>query len=86
MKQSLHMLARDWRSGELRVLALALVIAVAALLREAVPHSFSNRDVAHQSFANSSLSCSNELSSHAASRTIGTYYDPRPEGFRLCHN
>ncbi|HYT47681.1 MAG TPA: hypothetical protein VEL04_04630, partial [Burkholderiales bacterium] len=31
MKQSLHMLARDWRSGELRVLALALVIAVASV-------------------------------------------------------
>jgi putative ABC transport system permease protein len=31
VKQSLHMLARDWRSGELRVLALALVIAVASV-------------------------------------------------------
>ena len=31
MRQSLHMLARDWRSGELRVLALALVIAVASV-------------------------------------------------------
>ena len=31
MKQSLRMLARDWRAGELRVLAGALVIAVAAI-------------------------------------------------------
>ena len=31
MKQALRMLARDWRAGELRVLAGALVIAVAAI-------------------------------------------------------
>ena len=31
MTQSLRMLARDWRAGELRVLAMALVIAVAAI-------------------------------------------------------
>lgn len=31
MRQSLAMLARDWRAGELRVLAAALVIAVAAI-------------------------------------------------------
>ena len=31
MKQALRMLARDWRAGELRVLAMALVIAVAAI-------------------------------------------------------
>ncbi|HEU5178687.1 MAG TPA: FtsX-like permease family protein, partial [Burkholderiales bacterium] len=31
MRQSLRMLARDWRAGELRVLAMALVIAVAAI-------------------------------------------------------
>src|SRR6185503_5508186 len=31
VRQSLRMLARDWRAGELRVLAMALVIAVAAI-------------------------------------------------------
>jgi putative ABC transport system permease protein len=31
MKQAMRMLARDWRAGELRVLAMALVIAVAAI-------------------------------------------------------
>lgn len=31
MRQSLRMLARDWRAGELRVLALALTVAVAAI-------------------------------------------------------
>ncbi len=31
MRQALKMLARDWRAGELRVLALALVIAVASV-------------------------------------------------------
>src|SRR4051812_45432038 len=31
MSQALRMLARDWRAGELRVLAMALVIAVAAI-------------------------------------------------------
>ncbi|HEY7239137.1 MAG TPA: FtsX-like permease family protein [Burkholderiales bacterium] len=31
MRQALRMLARDWRAGELRVLALALVIAVASV-------------------------------------------------------
>ena len=31
LKQSLRMLARDWRAGELRVLAGALVIAVASI-------------------------------------------------------
>jgi putative ABC transport system permease protein len=31
VKQSLLMLARDWRAGELRILALALVIAVASI-------------------------------------------------------
>jgi putative ABC transport system permease protein len=31
MRQSLRMLARDWRAGELRVLALALVVAVASI-------------------------------------------------------
>ena len=31
MRQSLRMLARDWRAGELRVLALALVLAVASV-------------------------------------------------------
>src|SRR5687767_15280409 len=31
MRQALKMLARDWRAGELRVLAVALVIAVAAI-------------------------------------------------------
>ena len=31
MTQSLKMLARDWRAGELRVLALALTVAVAAI-------------------------------------------------------
>lgn len=31
MRQSLRMLMRDWRAGELRVLALALVVAVASI-------------------------------------------------------
>ena len=31
MRQSLKMLARDWRAGELRVLAMALTVAVAAI-------------------------------------------------------
>ena len=31
MKQSLKMLLRDWRAGELRVLAMALVVAVASI-------------------------------------------------------
>ena len=31
MKQSLQMLLRDWRAGELRVLAMALVVAVASI-------------------------------------------------------
>ena len=31
MKQSFQMLLRDWRAGELRVLAMALVVAVASI-------------------------------------------------------
>ena len=31
LRQSLRMTARDWRAGELRLLAMALVIAVAAV-------------------------------------------------------
>ena len=34
MKQSWQMLLRDWRAGELRVLALALVVAVASIDRK----------------------------------------------------
>ena len=31
MKQALKMLMRDWRAGELRILAMALVVAVASI-------------------------------------------------------
>ena len=81
MRQSLRMLARDWRAGELRVLATALAIAVAAIT-SVVPYS---RFISNSSRITSAPESASRLPvGSSASRSLGRTTKARASATRCC--